>query len=175
MNSRLAFISVLIMTLAATASRAQPRSAGGVFSATGIEVSYQHHGADSTFFELNAGVDFCDVLDGTVSSPGAKLNFSYNFIFWGHVFDSGYMSASGGIGLAAGYVRQPGELPGPMAGLVGKIGLEYRFKVPVILSLDLSPILGMKLDGTGSESRLKMYSEGLVKSYYPRLGIRYSF
>ena len=171
-----AYILLMALTAFALGSiAAQPRSLGGVFSFSCAEISYQHGTADSTFFEINAGVDFCGVLDGQVQHPGIRAGFSCNFIVWGHSFSTGDLSALAGIGFTTGYVRQTGVSFGPMAGLTGKIGIEYLFRVPVILSLDFTPVLGMHLEGRGSDSRLKLYQEGLMKAYYPRLGIRYVF
>lgn len=161
--------------LVAGSIAARPRSLGGVFSFNGAEISFQQMMTDSTFFEINAGIDFCGVLDGQVSHPGVKAAFSYNFMFLRQDFSTGCLAALAGVGFTAGYVRQNGMSPGPMAGLTGKIGVEYRFHVPVILSLDFTPVLGMHLEGHGNYSRLKLYQEGLIKAYYPRLGIRYVF
>ena len=154
---------------------AQPRSIGGIFSFNGIGVSYQHNAVESSFFEVSVSADFCDVLDGQSPYPGIKAGFSYNFIFWGHEFGSGYLSSLAGIGFVAGYVRQTGQGFGPMAGLTGKVGVEYAFHVPVILSLDFTPVLGMHMDGTDKDSSLRMYLDGLSRSFYPRIGIRYCF
>ncbi len=172
------YVYILLLVSAALVpgtGTAQPRSVGGVFSFSGAEVSYQHSNSESTFFEINAGIDFCGVLDGQVASPGVRAGFTYNFNIWGHEFGTGVFSVLAGIGCSAGYVRQTGMSFGPMAGLAGKIGIEYLFKVPVILSLDFTPVLGMHLEGQGSGSLLKVYQEGIIKAYYPRLGIRYVF
>lgn len=169
---------LLLMSVSAISFLAlsQPRSIGGTFSPGGLGISYQHQAADSTFFEINAGIDLCGVLDGRTLYPGAKASFSYNFIFWSHDFRSGSLSSYAGIGLAAGYLRQTDGTTGPAAGLLGKIGIEYVFtETPVVLSLDFSPLLGMQIDSAGSSSNLRMYLDGLSKAYYPRLGIRYCF
>lgn len=169
---------ILLLALASVfsvRSAAQPRSVGGLFSFSGIDVSYQHQASDSTFFEISAGIDLCGVLDGSAMYPGAKAGFSYNFVFWDHEFESGLLSTYAGIGFAAGYVRQTNGIKGPMAALLGKIGLEYAFRVPVILSVDFSPLLGMQIDGTATGASLRMYIDGLSKAFYPKLGIRYCF
>ena len=134
--------------LVAGSIAARPRSLGGVFSFNGAEISFQQMMTDSTFFEINAGIDFCGVLDGQVSRPGVRAAFSYNFMFLRQDFSTGCLAALAGVG---------------------------RFHVPVILSLDFTPVLGMHLEGHGNDSRLKLYQEGLIKAYYPRLGIRYVF
>ena len=112
---------LLLMSVSAISflARSQPRSIGGTFSPGGLGISYQHQAADSTFFEINAGIDLCGVLDGRTLYPGAKASFSYNFIFWSHDFRSGSLSSYAGIGLAAGYLRQTDGTTGPAAGLLG--------------------------------------------------------
>lgn len=157
-------------------SNAQPRSLGGVFSFSGIDASYQHYTRDSVFLEIGAGIDFEGILDGTAKLPGAKLALTCNFIFFRRDFKSGTMDLYAGPGFTAGLVRQDGgRLFGPMAGLCGRIGLEYRFKVPVILSVDFMPVLGMHLDYDKKQNLLKFYSNGLNYAYIPRVGIRYRF
>ena len=118
------YVYILLLVSAALVpgtGTAQPRSLGGVFSFSGAEVSYQHSNSESTFFEINAGIDFCGVLDGQVASPGVRAGFTYNFNIWGHEFGTGVFSILAGIGCSAGYVRQTGMSFGPMAGLAGKI------------------------------------------------------
>lgn len=174
---KLFYAAILLLTAAASSQMvfAEPRSVGGVFSFSGINLSYQHVKSESSFYEFNAGIDFEGILGGDALYPGIRAGFTYNFIFFSHTFDSGTLSTYAGIGFAAGYLRDRDMSTGPMAGLQGKIGLEYRFHVPVILSLDFSPVLGLHLDSREMNSSLNMYMGGLLRAYYPRLGIRYCF
>lgn len=153
---------------------AQPRSVGGVFSFSGIECSYQHDLSDSSFVEIRAGIDFDGILEGNTMYPGARFGLGYHFVFLERQFASGDLSLYAGPGFTAGFVREDKAF-GFMAGLTGEAGMEYRFKVPVILSLSFAPVVGLFLHKDESQTTLDSYMNGLRYSYYPRVGIRYSF
>lgn len=172
---RLLLAIFAIFCMAYTSGYAQPRSLGGVFSYPGIEVSYQQSKTNTIFFEINAGITTDSIIQGTGITPGVKASFTYNFLLWGHPFDSGILSTYAGVGVSAGFMNQGYPLSSILAGLCGRIGLEYRFKVPVILSVDLLPLLGLQIDTKDENSRLDMYKDGITKAYYPRVGIRYCF
>lgn len=153
---------------------AQPRSAGGVFSFSGIECSYQHDISDSSFVEIRAGIDFDGILEGYTMFPGARLGVGYDFVFLERRYPSGDLSLYAGPGFTAGFVREGRDF-GFMAGLTGEAGVEYRFRVPVILSLSFAPVVGLFLHKDGNQTKLDSYMNGLRYSYYPRVGIKYSF
>lgn len=172
---RIAIVLAFIAGLYQIPGIAQPKSVGGVFSFAGLEVSYQHLKTSTTFFEFNAVADIGSVVQGEASVPGAKLIFTYNFMFWKKDCSSGSVGAYAGVGAAAGLAIQDDTGRDLVAGLCGKIGLEYSFKVPVILSVDFTPILGMQMDITDGGGSLDAYMKGVTRAYFPRVGIRYCF
>lgn len=167
-------IFLLMLPARSVLLEAQPRSAGGVFSFSGIECSYQHGISDSTFVEIRAGIDFDGILEGYTMFPGVRLGIGYDFVFLKRSFPSGDLSLYAGPGFTAGFVRE-GQDFGFMAGLTGEAGLEYRFRVPVILSVSFAPVIGLFLHKDENQAKLDSYMNGLRYSYYPRVGIRYSF
>ncbi len=175
------FLIAAVTVMAAVSATApemhsRPRSAGGVFSFNAIELSYQHNTSKTTFYEINAGLDMGGVIPGRTLYPGFQASFSYNFIFWGCSFGSGRLSTYAGMGLSAGYTgNEDYSNYGTMAGLNGKLGLEYMFNVNVILSLDFTPVLGLHLDRSEEAADLDIYMPGLTRAYWPRLGIRFCF
>ncbi len=176
---RLSVIVLIFISVAACSFSdqclAQPKSAGGQFSFNGIELSYQHSVGDSVFVDINAGVDFSELLGGKASAPGGKARISYNFLFFRRDCESGSLLLYAGPGIALGYVRNKGNF-GPMLGICGRFGLEFRFESrPVVFSLDLIPLLPIHMRSSGRASSLDFFRNGLLLSLSPVLGIRYRF
>lgn len=172
---RISISLACMAVLTSLSGHAQPRSLGGVFSYSAVEVAYQHQKTGTTFFEFNAGLDIGDMAGGKTPVPGVKAAFTYNFIFWGKDFSSGTLSTYAGVGAAVGLVENEKPFSDLTAGLCGRIGMEYRFQVPVIISLDFSPVLGMQVDLGQGSAALDTYVKGLTRAYHPRIGIRYCF
>lgn len=176
---QLSVIVLILLSIAACSFSdqclAQPRTFGGQFSLNGIELSYQHSAGDSVFVDINAGVDFSELLGGKASVPGCKARISYNFLFFRRYYESGSLLLYAGPGIAVGYVRNKGDF-GPMLGICGRFGLEFNFESrPVVFSIDMIPVLPIHMRSSGRESSLDFFRNGLLLSLSPVLGIRYRF
>lgn len=175
-------LSVIVLTVLSIAAcsfseqcLAQPRTFGGQFSLNGVELSYRHSVGDSVFVDVNAGLDFSELLDGKASAPGCKARLSYNFLFFRKQYGSGSLSLYAGPGIALGYVRNKGEF-GPMLGICGRFGFEFNFESrPVVFSIDLIPLLPLHMRTSGKESSLDFFRNGFLMSLSPVLGLRYRF
>ena len=145
----LLLVAALVFAAAATA---QPR-ARGLRAGWGAEVDYEHGLGDDYFLEGSLGLG---------SFQHSYLSFSalFNFVLarpdW---TPRGYWSVYAGPG--AGVVFAPDFAAG---GLVGDVGLEYRFWFPLQLSLDVRPALMIGSAGIVTNS---IFNFGL--------GIRYAF
>lgn len=165
----------LVACLYAELCQAQPRNTGGQFSLNGIELSYQHSVGDSVFVDVNAGIDFIDILDVQTNIPGGKARVTYNFIFFKKRYESGALSLYAGPGVLAGYIRNKGVF-GPVLGICGRFGLEFNFESrPITFTADLMPALAVHMRTTGNYTSLDFFKNGLLYSLSPVLGIRYHF
>ena len=137
-------IAVAILCFAAVAS-AQPKALG-IRATYGAELSYQHN-AGPGFFEFDAGL-FNNFVDVTAI---------YDFI----IAPLGPINFYGGPGVfVAGW---PGDNGLHLnAGLVGQVGFEYTFNIPLQISLDWRPWFN--------------FVDGFVGHYTgAALGLRYAF
>lgn len=128
----------------AVAASAQPKAIG-IRGGYGAELSYQHYVGDSKFVEADLGLGDFKYLN---------VAATYNFIL--SEFGNGFR-AYAGPGLAVGL----GEYL--HLGVAGQVGIEYNFDVPLQLSLDVRPQLGLVNEAFG------------IWGWYPHLGIRYRF
>ena len=144
----------------AVMASAQPKAIGGRLG-YGLEASYQHYFGKPHFMEINAGFGF---LGG---KPGFNATGTYNFTFaqpsWTPRGNWAWY-AGPGITLGSTYYNDDHNF---FFGIVGQIGLEYKFWFPLQLSADLRPAFGM-CDG-------EFWKDGLVYSFVPTLSVRYSF
>ena len=136
-------IAVAILCFAAVAS-AQPKALG-IRATYGAELSYQHN-AGPGFWEFDLGL-FNNLLD---------VVCVYDF----NIAPIGPLNLYAGPGA---YVAMwPGRENNLAAGLVGQIGLEYTFNIPLQISLDWRPCFN--------------FVNGFVGNYYgAALGLRYAF
>ena len=135
-------IAVAILCFAAVAS-AQPKALG-IRATYGAELSYQHNSGPG-FWEFDLGL-FDKLLD-------VVCVYDFN------------IAPIGPFNLYAGPGAFVATWPGAetlAAGLVGQIGLEYTFNVPLQISLDWRPCFS--------------FVNGFVPNYYgAALGLRYAF
>ena len=124
-------LSILMFGVAASA---QPRALG-VRATWGAEVSYQH-GLGTNFVEADLGL----------FGNGFYLTGVYDFVF----ASEGNFNFYGGPGAQAGFYSTDdnGDSVTKMDfGVVGQIGMEYNFSLPISVSLDWRP--GISLTGGG--------------------------
>ena len=148
-----------------------PRAIGGRFG-WGAEVSYQH----------NLGKNFIEIDLGTPGwvALGIQATAAYNFVLAQPQWTPGTWTVYAGPGLQLGM-----QFGGPFdtryflmnIGVVGQVGLSYRFEFPLELSVDLRPGLGGAFGSTTVEGERTPYG-GFYFDYWnfiPSLGVRYAF
>lgn len=152
----------IILVLAAalcfmSVSNAQPKSIGARLG-YGLVASYEHYIGEPNFLEVNAGF----------WNMGINFTGTYNFVFaqpdW---TTKGQWSWYAGPGISLGTAHFKGDDGNFFFGLLGQVGLEYRFWFPLELSADLRPTVGI-CDG-------KFYNSGLFLGFLPAISVRYSF
>lgn len=173
------FLVILLTFCSTVLANAQPRALGIRGGATGVEVSYQHSFSSEQFLNIDTGLDFGYNVSGHL---GAKVTGIYNFVWsqpkW---TNKGTWKLYAGPGISTGWkedrvVVKVGEeranafCRGFMIALVGQVGMEYSFDIPLQISLEIRPCVGMHL----AESGLNFYDNGLL-GFAPSLGVRYNF
>ena len=173
---------------------AQPRAMGIRIGATGMEASYEHSMNPVQFIQGDLGMDFGYNVNGR---PGVKATAIYNFIWarpnW---TTQGSWAIYAGPGLSLGFVDD--QVPyvigdvilghydnGFMIGVVGQVGVEYTFRFPLQLALEVRPCFGLHVnDGKFRDrdsgltvnygGKTGFYDNGLL-GFVPSLSIRYCF
>lgn len=185
---------IIILSVLAACAYAQPRAMGLRAGATGLEASYEHAMSPVQFIQGDLGMDFGYNVNGR---PGVRATAVYNFIWarpnW---TTQGSWAIYAGPGLSLGFVddQVPYEIGdaiighydnGFMIGVVGQVGVEYTFRFPLQLALDVRPCFGLHVnDGkfrdreTGLTvnygGKTGFYDNGLL-GFVPSLSIRYCF
>jgi hypothetical protein len=99
----------------------------------GAEVSYQHPLSKNHRVEIDFGLN----------RSGFGLNGIYHWVWDLSDLADGfnwYAGFGGGVGLYNfDYVLSPLNSPSLSLGVVGQVGIEYKFEIPITLSLDYRP------------------------------------
>ena len=163
---------VLILTAALASvfiASAQPKALG-LRAGMDCQLSYEHNmtgdlqGAESSgdFMELDLGVEF--VYGYAV---GLNAAAGYNFMIaqpeWTQKGQWGFYA---GPAIKAGYLWVGGYLA-----VGAQVGLEYSFDIPLQVSLDIRPAVGVAIEG-GSFS---IYGAEAILGSIPCLSLRYRF
>ena len=144
-----------------------PRAIGGRFGYGG-EISYQH----------NLGKNFVEVDLGTHgwNAMGVQATAVYDFVFAQPQWTPGTWTWYAGPGLQLGSLFSPGTFLMNI-GVVGQIGLSYKFEFPLELSVDFRPGIGGIFGSTTVDGEKTSYG-GFYFNYWsfiPCLGVRYAF
>ena len=141
---KIILIAAMVLGFAVAAS-AQPRALG-IRGGYGVDLSYQHTVGGYNFIEADLGLE---------SFANLNVAATYNFMIAGT--DEGFGFYAGpGIALGAGKDIF-------CIGIAGQVGVEYNFRFPLQLSIDMRPQLGLVGQAFG------------IWGWYPHLGIRYRF
>lgn len=171
--------AIILIISCCAISYAQPKTLGLRGGASGTEVSYQHYLSQEEFLSVDAGVDFGYNISGKL---GAHVNGSYNFIWASPKWTKkGIWNIYAGPGVSAGWAEdrciiKSGEqranyyTSGFMLAVSGQVGIEYNFQIPLQLSLEVRPCVGLHL----ADKSVSFYDNGLL-GFIPSLGIRYTF
>lgn len=170
----IAVAAVLLCTGAV--SFAGPRGIGGTFSPASSGISYVHNLNGDIFYELSVEADYAANVFRHQGSPGAKARFSYNCILLEREFAESCLRLYGGAGAMLGYLTECfRSTRGVCGGLTGTFGAELAFRMPVSLTLDISPCLGFMLHRSPQGINMDFYVDGVTYALLPRIGIRYCF
>ena len=173
---------------------AQPREMGLRIGASGMEAAYQHSVSSTRFVEADLGMDLGYNANGR---PGVKATATYNFIWARPAWTAkGEWCIYSGPGMTLGVVDDivPYEIGGYMdgyfdegfmVGFVVNIGIEYMFTVPLSITLDVRPYLGIHMnDGrfripetdvfVNYNGKTGFYDNGLL-GFIPSVSLRYRF
>jgi hypothetical protein len=141
----------------AAVSVAQPKALGVRFG-YGVDLSYENYAGGSNFLEFELG------LDNGYHGDAFHVDGVYNFMIaqpnWTNAGSWGFYGGPG----ASIAMSNGGDSNTLYAGIVGNLGLEYTFNIPLQLSLDVRPRL---MFGNGG-----VWSDGIFTF---GLGIRYAF
>jgi hypothetical protein len=155
----------------------QSRSLGATFSFSNIGISYEHElNAPGTYIETALRAETAEMFAGRKKYPGVSAS-----VVWNNTFKEWESSAGNtiklyaGLGLAAGYAPDLQDVNGLFGGLKGKIGGECLFTRKTIISIALTPILGLHLVEYPDHYTMKFYNIGLIYSFAPEIGIKYRF
>jgi len=155
----------LVMFASVLAVSAQPRAIGGRVN-WGIDISYQHGFGEANMLQLDLGLpnfngfSLTGVYDWIFPISGWKEAGSWNW----------YAGVGGGLGMY-GYEKSSTFF----VGVAGMIGIEYNFKFPLQLSLDLRPVIGPSFGRDAAGNRWTHFNDGGFLYGGFGLGIRYKF
>lgn len=126
---------------------------------------------------LRAYADLHGVLDGKYSQPGYKTDYHVMFPFFSSSFRDGtVLEIAAGPGAMAGYARDRSAGRGAVFGLSALLSADFRFNVPIVISLGVSASIGGHVifdDRFGGT--MKFYRNGIYDAWIPELSIRYRF
>lgn len=153
---------VLISFFAILSARSQPKALG-LRLGNDCQVSYVHNiGAHADFIEADLGIQFYYGY-----SMGLTATAAYNFMIaqpdW---TEKGQWGFYAGPAVKAGYVWIGGYIA-----VGAQVGLEYEFAIPLQLSIDIRPVVGLFIDS----GNLGLYAADVILGALPCLSVRYSF
>ena len=157
------FLLTLIATFASVfIASAQPKALG-LRVGMDCQLSYEHNMRGSAdFLEADLGVEF--VYGYAV---GLNAAVGYNFMIaqpgW---TQKGHWGFYAGPAVKAGYLWVGGYLA-----VGAQVGLEYSFDIPLQVSLDIRPAVGVAMEG-GS---FNIYGAEAILGSIPCLSLRYRF
>ncbi len=155
MKKLIIFAVAVMISVVATA---QPKAIGGRFG-YGTELTYQHF-SGKNFIEADLGYNYARSFNVT-----AKYDFVVAQPQW---TSEGTWRFYVGPGIFVGSDFNAKPL---IFGISAQVGLEYTFKFPLQLSVDIMPTGGLYLKNGGG---VAFNMPGLF-GFVPTIGVRYSF
>lgn len=165
------------MILLQQESWAQNISAGIMSSPrhSGLSVGLTSKNGNSSAIRVYA--DLSNVISGKFKEPDLLADYHLLFnVLEKKVNDELSLEFNAGPGAFAGY-SVSSAYTSAIGGLSGIASLDFKFNIPVCISLSFTCELGFKIspDSNRSEHTLELYSNGLVRAWIPELTIAYSF
>lgn len=178
MPAALKRITVLCLAFCASISNAdaQSRSVGVSFSFNALGLTYEHTLNQDCFINADIKSEMGAYFMDSTGYPGASASISGNFILKRWCSRNGNtIHAFAGPGITAGIAHEFREDYGYFFGLKGRTGIECMFDRKIILSLSFAPILGMHMTIVDEHLKMQYYKMGLINTFIPEIGIRYTF
>lgn len=163
-------LSILLVVAVVCAAIAQPRAIGARIG-NNIEFSYQHSILMDCMLDITAGAT--NVWNGWAY---AEANIMLDKIFYLGSGDWALFAGGGiGAGYAYGYKWADNDYKPYRLNLGAQFGVEYSFKFPLTLSLDVRPMFNvLQFASQSNSARAEVYP-----MYYNfmnvALGVRYRF
>jgi len=178
-----------ICTLALCASAvAQNHGIGLYNSPRGFGISYEMEGRNPAYFTtFTLYADIYGVTANRTPHPGVKFNTSrlyYVDIIQGHEVSFIFYV---GPGLSAGYVHDFEKIywedlyssltkkAGAVLALSGTGGCRFAFNRAIMLDLSFTIEAGMHIRNDDGETKLSLYKNGVIETFFPQLGIFFLF
>ncbi len=121
--------------------------------------------------------DISNVISGKFREPDLLADYHILLnVIEKQVNDGLALKFNAGPGVFAGYTVSD-VYTSAVGGLSGIASLDFKFKVPVWISLSFTCQLGFKIspDSNREEHTVELYRNGLARSWIPALTIAYSF
>ncbi|MCF0163723.1 MAG: hypothetical protein HUJ92_00460, partial [Bacteroidales bacterium] len=141
----------------AIAANAQPRAIG-LRGCYGLEATYEHNLTNATMLQVELG---------TQRFQGLTVRVMHDWVWNINSSSSGNLNWYAGVGVTGGtpaFSAKTGFL-----GIAGRAALEYRFNIPLELSLDFTPTIGLALGSKAAAFYHDLYTAAIG------LSIRYCF
>lgn len=172
-------ILVVISTaflLSMSTMNAQKKAVGCSFAFSGLGFSYEHYIESDNFIAIDLNLDTDDYMWNRAPYAGVSADLVWNMVFAEKTTSYGnQLSFYAGPGVMLGYVTDLKDVPGLAFGLKGRVGVECRFKRPIMISASLSPVLGSHLTYNEGDLSMKLYRSGLMHIIVPEIGVKYAF
>lgn len=156
---------------------AQSSALGGELSIFRFGVNYTHK-TENILHSASVGLDLSGPILQRNRVPGFYGNYSCDFLLGEKTWKEAHMYFYAGPGLDFGYgddFRHPaGIFLGPMA----EVRLDFAsLRIPCRLSIVFRPTLALHSykDPISKDLKMGIYSEGLLNSLLPRIGVSYDF
>ncbi len=146
---------------------------GAIFALNRAGFIYSRTTSNDIFWNISLGIDYGSCILRQYVEPGVSATFSYNFIIrsWKHKNGSSYIYA--GPGVLLGYAHDKDKEYGFIGAVTGTFGYEYRFKLPLSISVGIVPTLGVHVGETDGRMLMELYNNGLAWSLGPQVNIKY--
>ncbi len=173
-------LTVLVLTVSAAGwlfaqeSETVPQNdIGAIFSMNRSGILYSRTTSEEIFWNISLAIDYGDCILRHSVEPGVSAAFNYNFIIrtWEHRNGSSHIYA--GPGVIFGYAHDRKRAYGLIGAVTGTFGYEYRFNIPVSISVGIVPTLGVHAGETGGRLLMELYNNGLAWSLGPQISLTY--
>lgn len=157
-------------------SYAQPKALGGIFSFSGIGLTYGHYLNQNCFIEADLRAETTELFLNRTDYPGVSVSLTSNFILKEYSSQNGNpIRIFAGSGITIGKARDLFKESGYFFGLKGRAGIECNFKRNISISATLNPIFALHMVILEDHADMKYYRNGIMNLIMPEVGIKHMF